>query len=164
MGVSKRYRDELRHARVFGWLWLLLCFGGRCLNWVKLCLCVLLVGTARAQIANVRQLRDLSTRWAEYYAAVYRVPLELISSACAKSNISASPILTCLIQVPVPNEHAAAWANLHDRKSPLNLCFSQARYATPPCFQQCGTEHDKSFESTPIRLERICASMVASCA
>ena len=50
------------------------------MNWAKLCLCVLLVGTARAQIANVRQLRDLSMRWAEYYAAVYRVPIELVEA------------------------------------------------------------------------------------
>jgi soluble lytic murein transglycosylase-like protein len=50
------------------------------LNWAGLCLCLLLVGTARAQIANVRQVRDLSTRWAEYYAAVYRVPIELVEA------------------------------------------------------------------------------------
>jgi Transglycosylase SLT domain len=45
-----------------------------------MCLCVLLVGTARTQIANVRQVRDLSTRWAEYYAAAYRVPIELVEA------------------------------------------------------------------------------------
>jgi soluble lytic murein transglycosylase-like protein len=28
-------------------------------------------------MADMRQLRDLSVRWAEYYAAVYRVPIEL---------------------------------------------------------------------------------------
>src|SRR5205807_8108150 len=28
-------------------------------------------------MADMRQVRDLSTRWAEYYAAVYRVPMEL---------------------------------------------------------------------------------------
>ena len=50
------------------------------MNWAKLCLCVLLVGTARAQISNVRQLRELSTRWAEYYAAVYGVPIELVEA------------------------------------------------------------------------------------
>lgn len=50
------------------------------MNWARLCLCVLLVGTARAQIANVRQVRDLSTGWAEYYAAVYRVPIELVEA------------------------------------------------------------------------------------
>jgi soluble lytic murein transglycosylase len=50
------------------------------LNPAVLCLCVLLVCTARAQSANVRQQRDLSKRWAEYYAAVYRVPLELVEA------------------------------------------------------------------------------------
>jgi soluble lytic murein transglycosylase-like protein len=50
------------------------------LNWAKVCLLVLLVGTARAQMADTRQLRDLSARWAEYYAAVYRVPIELVEA------------------------------------------------------------------------------------
>jgi soluble lytic murein transglycosylase-like protein len=44
------------------------------------CLLVLLVGTARAQTADTRQVRDLSARWAEYYAAVYRVPIELVEA------------------------------------------------------------------------------------
>jgi len=38
------------------------------------------MGAARARSANVRQVRDLSTRWAEYYAAVYRVPIELVEA------------------------------------------------------------------------------------
>ena len=46
----------------------------------KVCLLVLLVETARAQMADMRQLRDLSARWAEYYAAVYRVPVELVEA------------------------------------------------------------------------------------
>ena len=46
----------------------------------KVCLLVLLVGTARAQMADLRQLRDLSARWAEYYAAAYRVPIELVEA------------------------------------------------------------------------------------
>ncbi len=50
------------------------------MNWAKLCLLVLLVGTAGAQTANMRQVRDLSARWAEYYAAVYRVPIELVEA------------------------------------------------------------------------------------
>jgi soluble lytic murein transglycosylase-like protein len=50
------------------------------LNWAKVCLLVLLVGTAGAQTANMRQVRDLSARWAEYYAAVYRVPIELVEA------------------------------------------------------------------------------------
>ncbi len=45
-----------------------------------MCLLLLLVGTARAQITDVRQLRELSARWAEYYAAIYRVPTELVEA------------------------------------------------------------------------------------
>ena len=50
------------------------------MNWAKVCVLVLLVGTARAQAPAVRQLRDLSARWAEYYAAAYRVPVELVEA------------------------------------------------------------------------------------
>jgi soluble lytic murein transglycosylase-like protein len=51
------------------------------LNWAKVCAVVLLAaGTARAQRADVRQLRDLSMRWVEYYAAIYRVPIELVEA------------------------------------------------------------------------------------
>src|SRR5581483_2848542 len=45
-----------------------------------MCLLVLLVGTAGAQTANMHQVRDLSARWAEYYAGVYRVPIELVEA------------------------------------------------------------------------------------
>jgi soluble lytic murein transglycosylase-like protein len=50
------------------------------LNWAEGCLLVLLVGTAGAQMADVRQRRDVYARWAEYYAAVYRVPIELVEA------------------------------------------------------------------------------------
>jgi soluble lytic murein transglycosylase-like protein len=51
------------------------------LNWAKVCAVVLLAaGTARAQRADVRLLRDLSVRWVEYYAAIYRVPIELVEA------------------------------------------------------------------------------------
>jgi len=50
------------------------------LNWAKVCVLVLLVGTARAQAPAVRQRRDLSARWALYYAAAYRVPAELVEA------------------------------------------------------------------------------------
>ena len=46
----------------------------------KVCLLVLLVGTARTQTTDTRQVRDLSARWAEYYAAVYRVPIEFVEA------------------------------------------------------------------------------------
>ena len=41
---------------------------------------LLLIGTARAQAADVRKLRDVSERWADYYAHVYRVPVELVEA------------------------------------------------------------------------------------
>jgi soluble lytic murein transglycosylase-like protein len=49
-------------------------------KWAKVYLLVLLVGTARAQIIDMRQVRDVSGRWAQYYAAVYRVPMELVEA------------------------------------------------------------------------------------
>ena len=50
------------------------------MNWRKACLLVLLVGTARAQIAKGWPPRDASTRWVAYYAAAYSVPVELVAS------------------------------------------------------------------------------------
>jgi soluble lytic murein transglycosylase-like protein len=50
------------------------------LNWAKVCLLILLAGTAGAQTANTRRARELSVRWAEYYSAVYRVPVELVEA------------------------------------------------------------------------------------
>ena len=44
------------------------------------CFLVLLVGTARAQAPDARPPRDVSARWAEYYAAVYQVPVELVAA------------------------------------------------------------------------------------
>jgi soluble lytic murein transglycosylase-like protein len=41
---------------------------------------MLLVGTTRAQVADSRLVRDISGRWAEYYATVYRVPAELVAA------------------------------------------------------------------------------------
>ena len=50
------------------------------MKWAMACLLVLLVGTARAQAPDARPTRKLSTRWAEYYAAVYQVPVELVAA------------------------------------------------------------------------------------
>jgi len=50
------------------------------LNWASACLLVLLAGTARAEAPDKRQMRDLAARWAEYYAAVYRVPVDLVEA------------------------------------------------------------------------------------
>jgi soluble lytic murein transglycosylase-like protein len=44
-----------------------------------LCL-VLLAATASAQTANVSRPQETSMRWVEYYAAAYRVPVELIEA------------------------------------------------------------------------------------
>ena len=43
-------------------------------------LLLLLIGTARAQSADVRQLREVSGRWVEYYASVHRMPVELVEA------------------------------------------------------------------------------------
>ena len=50
------------------------------MKWAKACFLVLLVGTARAQAPDARPPRDVSARWAEYYAAVYQVPVELVAA------------------------------------------------------------------------------------
>ena len=44
------------------------------------CLLVLLVGSARAQAPDARPPRNLSARWAEYYATIYQVPAELVAA------------------------------------------------------------------------------------
>lgn len=51
------------------------------MNLAKVCAMVLLAaGIARAQRADIHQQRDLSVRWVEYYAAIYRVPIELVEA------------------------------------------------------------------------------------
>ena len=50
------------------------------MRWAWACFLVLLVGTAKAQAPDARQLRDASRRWVEYYAAVYQVPVELVAA------------------------------------------------------------------------------------
>ncbi len=50
------------------------------MKWTNVCLLVLLAGTTRAQMVDARQLREVSGRWAEYYAAVYQVPVELVAA------------------------------------------------------------------------------------
>ena len=50
------------------------------MKWPKACFLVLLVGTARAQVCDACSLRDVSARWADYYAAVYQVPVELVAA------------------------------------------------------------------------------------
>jgi soluble lytic murein transglycosylase-like protein len=49
-------------------------------KWARAYFLLLLVGTARAQVADGGQLRNVSAQWAEYYAAVYQVPVELVAA------------------------------------------------------------------------------------
>jgi soluble lytic murein transglycosylase-like protein len=49
-------------------------------KWAGACFLVLLVGTARARVPDARPPRDVSAQWAEYYAAFYRVPVELVAA------------------------------------------------------------------------------------
>jgi len=49
-------------------------------KWARACFLVLLMGTARAQVPDARPPRDVSAQWAEYYAAVYQVPVELVAA------------------------------------------------------------------------------------
>ena len=50
------------------------------MKWARTCVLVLLVGTASAQVFAARAPQDVSARWAEYYAAVYDVPVELVAA------------------------------------------------------------------------------------
>ena len=50
------------------------------MKWARAYFLLLLVGTARAQVADGGQLRNVSAQWAEYYAAVYHVPVELVAA------------------------------------------------------------------------------------
>ena len=50
------------------------------MRWAKACFLVLLVGTARAQVCDACCVRDVSARWAQHYAAVYNVPVELVAA------------------------------------------------------------------------------------
>ena len=50
------------------------------MKWARACFLLLLVGTARAQVPDARAPRDVSARWAKYYAAVYQVPVELVAA------------------------------------------------------------------------------------
>ena len=50
------------------------------MNWACICGVVLLAATARTQAAGIPKARAESVQWAEYYAAVYRVPIELVAA------------------------------------------------------------------------------------
>src|SRR5215472_12239464 len=44
------------------------------------CWLVLLVGVSRAQVRDACSMQPASVRWAEYYAALYQVPVELVAA------------------------------------------------------------------------------------
>ncbi len=51
------------------------------MNWARASvLALLLVGTVNAQVTNIGHVRYLSERWAGYYAAAYRVPVDLVEA------------------------------------------------------------------------------------
>jgi len=50
------------------------------LNRASLCVVLLFLGTARAQTGRARPPSNLSAAWAEYYAARYQVPVELVEA------------------------------------------------------------------------------------
>jgi soluble lytic murein transglycosylase len=50
------------------------------MRWSKICLLVVLVSAARAQAPDSHQMRDISGRWTQHYAALYGVPVELVEA------------------------------------------------------------------------------------
>ena len=50
------------------------------MKWARACFLVLLMGTAGAHMADAYPLREISAQWAEYYAAQYHVPVELVAA------------------------------------------------------------------------------------
>jgi len=49
-------------------------------KWARACFLVLLMGTAGAHVAAAYPQREISGQWAEYYAAQYHVPVELVAA------------------------------------------------------------------------------------
>ena len=50
------------------------------MKWATAFLLALLVGSARAQVCDACSAREVSVRWTQYYAAAYRVPVELAAA------------------------------------------------------------------------------------
>lgn len=50
------------------------------MNYPKVCLLLLLVSTVRAQVPDMKPARQISGRWAEHYATVYRLPVDLVKA------------------------------------------------------------------------------------
>jgi soluble lytic murein transglycosylase-like protein len=50
------------------------------MKWATAFLLALLVGSARAQVCDACSAREVSVRWTQYYAAAYRIPVELVAA------------------------------------------------------------------------------------
>ena len=50
------------------------------MKWAKVYLLALLANTAKAQLADTRQIREVSVRWVRYYATAYQIPVELVAA------------------------------------------------------------------------------------
>ena len=50
------------------------------MSWATAFLLALLVGSARAQVCDACSAREVSVHWTQYYAAAYRVPVELVAA------------------------------------------------------------------------------------
>jgi len=50
------------------------------LKWMKACSVLLLTVTLRAQVRDATSQREISARWAEYYASAYHMPVELVAA------------------------------------------------------------------------------------
>jgi soluble lytic murein transglycosylase-like protein len=50
------------------------------MKWATALSFVLLIVNARAQVCDACSVQDVSVRWAEYYAAMYQVPIELVAA------------------------------------------------------------------------------------
>jgi soluble lytic murein transglycosylase-like protein len=50
------------------------------MKWATAFLLALLMGSARAQVCDACSAREVSVRWTQYYAAAYRVPVELVAA------------------------------------------------------------------------------------
>lgn len=50
------------------------------MKWTTACLLLFLAGTGRSQGSNARLARDVSAKWALYYATASHVPVELVAA------------------------------------------------------------------------------------
>lgn len=50
------------------------------MNRATICFFLIVASVARAQTGNTSSLREVSARWTEYYATVYKLPVELVAA------------------------------------------------------------------------------------